>query len=307
MTPYLTMNLTPILDKNDNEIVNNDNDIDNEIENCISKKGFVRRIQLVKDLMNKHPNERGYSERTINRKIDKMIKLTIILNIESEKELKRYGIQKKDGRAKYLTLKRSTDIKEHLDTVFQLFSSEDYVDQKEALIEIENYSKRYVLDPIQLDVLVQNLDNENTDLIDHLLRILYMYITNKGKEPQKKIVFVDKLKSLLKRYPEPVREYKNLRTHIIHLLGLYNDESVIDQLKIDAGTIQDLDSIENDYVHKFTALIIEKHRSDLFDFKRKLRNEGNDKGAQFIATMRYQALINLGIADNPFISKNSDW
>lgn len=276
-----------------------------EVINLLDKNGLMRRRDLVKHLMD--PNKRGYSQKSIDRKLANLVKLGNILILKTSDEQLKYGIEDEDSRSSYIISNKSFEIKSHLDAVFQLFSSIEYVDQKEALIEIENYSKRYVLDPIQLDVLVQNLDNENTDLIDHLLRILYNYKTTRGKEPQNKNVFVSKLKYLLKRYPEPVREYKNLRTHIIYLLGLYNDESVIDQLKLDAKNIQDLDSIENDYIHKFTAMIIEKHRSDLFDFKRKLRKEGYEKGAQFISKMRYQALINLGIVDNPFNSNNSDW
>lgn len=307
MTSYLTMNLTSKLDNNDNENQINDINIDNEIENYISKNGFVRRIQLVKDLMNNHHNERGYSRRTIDRKIDKMIELEIILKIESDQELKKYGIQKKDGRAKYLTLKRSTEIKEHLDKVFELFISGDETDQKIALREIENYQENYVLDGLQLVSLVQKLNSENDELINRLLRILNDHITKKQIKPSDEDQFRTALKSLLKRCPKFDKSFPNLRYRIISLLGFYNDDTIVEQLIVDAnGNEDDFNLVQNAYWDKFCANVIENHREELFELERKFEREGKEELSRLISPIRYQARLNLGMI-TPKKEETEEW
>ena len=53
-------------------------DFDIEVRNYLSKRGYVRRRQLLLDLMYIHKNDSGYSEKSLNRKIDSMVKRQIV-------------------------------------------------------------------------------------------------------------------------------------------------------------------------------------------------------------------------------------
>lgn len=283
----------------------NDIDIDTEIKEYIAEIGFVRRRQLVKYLIDNNPNKRGYSTRTINRKIDQMINSGILIKLKIN-DLKNFGVEESDERSIYLTLKSSSEIKNHLDRVFSLLKSGEEKDKKTVLDEINLYKKRYVLNPNQLDILVSNLISEDDELINKIRMIIYHYVTEKQIEPNNKKYFVEILRKLLERYPEPDIPYKNLRTDIIYLLGYYNDRTVIDQLIKDTNTVKNLDSIEKDYSSKFTSTIIEEHREELFDFINEVRREGKEEAAKFINRMRYQALRNLGMVDDSFADKG-EW
>jgi len=298
--------------------MNNEVYFDTEVLEYLEANGHARPVTLKNHLMKAHPDKRGYSEKNIDRKLANLKKSGQIRILKNPEDLTIYGIDKKDGRASYLISTRAFEIKEHLDRVIRLIASKDKTEKKEALIELENYEQKYVLSPNQLDFLVHNLDNGSINLDEHLLRILYKYIANKGKEPNNRDAFVNKLRILLERYPEANKKYKNLRTQIIHLLGYYNDEAVIEQLKKDVRLLNNSNSLEDEsvkyavkdyyYGHDFTARIIEKHRDELFDYIVELRKEGNDTGAQLISEIRYKALILLGIVEDSFKPDDTrDW
>lgn len=182
----------------------------------------------------------------------------------------------------------------YFDEILSFLESGDDSDKKEVLIEIESHKRKYVLSPIQLDLLVKNLDTDNLDLLNDLVRILYNHVTNKSKEPLDKGQFAKKLKMLLKKYPAPIKQYKNLRHHIIVLLGYYNDELVVDQLLEDVNNLTNLDSVFEDYCNEHVAPLIEKSGKKLFDFRRKLRKEGNTEASLFMARVRFESMFTLG-------------
>ncbi|NPE31637.1 hypothetical protein HNV12_27515 [Methanococcoides sp. SA1] len=174
-----------------------------------------------------------------------------------------------------------------------------------ALKEIENYEQNYVLNPKQLDLLVSQLKTDDITLIDHILRILYTYIDKKNIEPANELETIKILRILLNKYPEPLNHsLKKLRTNIIYLLGHYNDASVIERLKNDAETLENLHKIVHDYESEYTANIIEEHREELYDFEEQLRLDDKEEQAQFIAEIRVRALINLGMKEDPFKESN---
>jgi hypothetical protein len=280
-------------------------DFDQEVIGILSKQNYVRRGELIQTLMNRHKKDSGYSEKSINRKLDSMVKRSIVIKLKGD-DVKKAGIRVEDGRASFFTLKKTEEIKRHIDRIIGKISSNNPIIQKMALKELEKYKKRYTLNPIQLDILIAQLDTEDIELIDHILRIVYTYIDKKGIEPYNKPEAIKMLRSLLNRYPLPLsHNYKNLRTHFIFLLGHYNDYAVIDRLKKDAEELNNLHEM-HDYESDYTAHVIEEHREELYEFEEKLRLEGKEEPAQFIAQTRVTAMIHLGMYDDPFVQNNAD-
>ena len=281
-------------------------DFDIEISDYLSKRGYVRRRQLLLDLLDMHKNDGGYSEKSINRKLYSMKKRCII-SIIVYKDLHKFGIKENDKRSSYLTLKRTEKITEHIDNVIDKISSDNPIQQKMALKELERYGKQHVLTPKQLDILVSQLDTEDIDLIDHILRLVYTYIDKKNIEPSNKSETVMMLRTLLNKYPEPLLRLKNFRTHFIYLLGHYKDNAVIERLKKDAEELDTPRDVIHDYESYYTANIIEEHRGELYDFEEELRLKGKEEPAQFIAEIRVRAMIHLGMYDDPFKDNVRGW
>jgi hypothetical protein len=257
--------------------------------------------------------ELGYSKPTIKRHLKKMINSGLILKLEGD-NISKYGFPDVDGRGKYFVLPETLKYKHHFDEVLSYLESkddedvEDDEDVKMALKEMELFEQEYTFDSKQLDSLVKKLTSSDISLVNSLLRIIYGYITEKRIKPYDEKNFLNVLRSLLKEYPEKVRDYPNLRTRVIFLLGCYDDEAVIDQLKKDAEHLDDPDSVKEDYFSEYTSKVIESHRTDLFNFERELRKKGNTAAAQLITEVRYQAMNNLGLIEKrPKSSDSEDW
>jgi hypothetical protein len=300
------MNLNINTNENNHNIYKNTNEFEYNIIKYLQQNPFVRKRELVEYLRTEYNKKRGYSVENINRKLADMEKKGIIIILRYN-ELERFGIKEDDKRSRYVTLKRTEKIAEHLDSVINKVTSANPIQQKMALKEIEKYRQRYVLTPKQLDILVSQLNTEDIPLVEHILRIVYTYVDKKGIEPFNESEIIQMLRRLLSKYPEPLTKYKNLRTHIIYLLGHYNDISVIERLKRDAETLDNLHNIIGDYESDYTANIIEENREDLYNFEEKLRLEGRDEPAQFIAEIRVRALIHLGLHDDPLKDSVRGW
>lgn len=266
------------------------------IADYLTRKGLVRREELVKYLQEKHKGEVGYSKASVERKLSDLVNEGFLTKLD-HKEVAKFGIKEDDKRASYLTLKHSFDVKKHLDQVFSLLETGDVVDRKMALKEVEIYNQRYVLTPNQLDILIQNLDSDDLDFVDSLVRVLNNEVLKKGVEPANEKIFVKKLRDLLKKHPEPIKGHVNMRTYIICLLGHYNDPIVIERLTKDVSEMENPDAVKNDYWHEHTARLIENHRTELFDLERQLRKDNKEKGAQLINEIRFRALSLLGMAE----------
>ncbi len=289
----------------------NDIDIGTEIVNYIASRGLVRTKEVIAYFARKEPKRSGSKEtdcktneenkkskRTIQRKLEKMKKEGgSIVSLTSD-QVKRYGEEDPDGRAKYLALRETVELVSYFDKMLKLFSTGSDIDKKMVLREIKRYENKYILSPSQLSVLASNLDRNDDELIYSLLEILYNCIINKKIKPKDKDVFVKKLRNLLEKYPEGHIEYTNLRNHTIRLLGVYrDDETIFKHLKkdIEAGRLLE-SKFAGDYGDKFTAKAIEKRRKDLFDLESRLRKEGNIETAEALAKIRDDAEKN---ADEP--------
>lgn len=282
-------------------------EFDIEIIKYLAEKGFVRRRELIADLIKTHKNESGYSTKSINRKLDSMVKQGKITILKYE-DLKKFGIEEDDKRSSYVTLKKTEKITEHIDRVLENITSKNPVQQKMALKELDLYKKQHVLTPNQLDVLVSQLDIEDIAVVDNLLRIVYTYIDTRKIDTFSKHETINMLRLLLNKYPVPLKHYKSLRTHVIHLLGYFNDHTVIERLEQDAETLENLSDIIQDYESYYTANLIEDHREELYLFEEKLRLEGKKDSAQFVSNIRAKAMMHLGMYDDPFEPANStEW
>lgn len=273
---------------------------DREVKEYLMQKGYARRRQLIQYLMKKHENERGYSLKSINRKLDNLIKQGIIVRLKYS-DIKKLGIKDTDKRASYLTLKDISKIKTHMDNVFERLSSEEAIKQKIALKEIARYEQTYVLTPEQLDLVVTQFDkgigkdNIDNELANTLLLLLNISILKKGIEPTNNKKTISLLVKLLDKYPDPSATNVSIKTHIIHLLGHYGHKAVIEQFIKDAKTLQSPFSVENVYNTEYTANIIEEHREELYELEEELAIEGRDKASQFVSNIRSNALEILGL------------
>lgn len=68
----------------------------------------------------------------------------------------------------------------------------------------------------------------------------------------------------------------------------------------DARILKDLSSIENVYNTEYTANLIEEHREELYKLEEELAIEGKENASQFVSNIRTDALINLGLHENPY-------
>ncbi|WP_407355416.1 hypothetical protein [Methanolobus sp. WCC5] len=292
-------------DKNNYNNYKNTNKFEYNVISLLQKTPFIRKRQLIESLRTEFKKTRGYSIENIQKKLYDMEHKGILLVI-SPKNFQKFGIKDEDKRSRYVTLKKTEEIASHLDSVIGNISSDNSIKQKMALRELERYEKYCLLNPRQLDILIAQLDTEDIDFIDNILRIVYTYIDKKDIEPYDSPKTIEMLRNLLNKYPKPLlHRNKNLRTHFIYLLGHYNDYAVVERLKKDAEELDNLHEMR-DYESNYTANIIEDHREELYEFEEKLRLEGKEEPAQFIAQTRVTAMIHLGMYDNPLKQNIAD-
>ena len=280
-------------------------DFETTVIDYLSQHRYVRRERLIKDLMKSHPVETGYSEASINRKLANMRKAGLILILKKQKDLERYEIEKEAGNASYILAKNAFEIKKHYDYVFSKYKTDDIILKKDdiihkkiALKEITRYGMSPFLSPGYLNIMVLDLDYEDDDLINSLLELLYIQIINKGTKPGDKEIFLEKLRNLLERYSEGHADYRMLRCHIIWLLGYYNDRTVLKQLIKDAESGK-LSTFQNDYMHKFTARVIEDSKTELFDLEIELKEKRDTETVKILDEIRNEARIKVNEAMEP--------
>lgn len=291
---YTLTTLTLSMNLNTNSLYYDINNIKNEVDfdtnviEYLNAIGYVRRGRLVNYLMETHPNERGYSKKSIDRKLANMTKTGILTSLKYD-ELQKYGIKETDKRASYPIPKKTLKMKEDLDKTFSYLNSADVTTKKLILEEISRYERKYVLDPYQLDILAKHLDTESDELVDSLLEILFRYITEKDIEPSNTDTFLERLRSTLKHYKVSPDEYPMLRRHITWLLGYYKDNFVIEQLKMDAETLEDLFSVKCDYCDPLIAPFIAEHSLELFNFQMELKQKGKEEASEIISQIKDEA------------------
>jgi len=293
-----------------------DTEFEEEVILYLNKNGKMRREQLIDALKKTHTRtnesghesiDSGYSKPTINRKLNSMLKSGELLSLDY-KELKKYGFQENDKRAKYLFAKEGFKLKGHIDRVLQLLISGDQIDKQMALKEMNRYEKLYSFDESQLDLIAQNVTSANAELTNKFLITLYEYIINRGKEIGDKESLLQALRGVLDKYSEPTGKNRVIRSTAILLLSHYKDEYIIEQLIKDATTLTNPLEVEENYDPSSIAELVINNPSRLFDTERQLMKEGKQDAAQFISNIRVKAMIHLGMYDNPFAPADStEW
>ena len=213
--------------------------------------------------------ETGYSLRTIYGRLDKMEVARQIVKISPD-DLKVYGIHQADGRFKYVALKTTSDRKAHIDDVLSLLTSKNTVNARAALEEIQRYQEKYTFSPRQLDLLA-GLLKKNFEGNEAVVSILFDYIIKRHIDPSNIDLVKEKLRTLTKGAESNSEAHNRKTEECPEYLGLYKDEGVLLQLKEDTTLPEKFSSLKNDYLTKYTAKVIEAHRSDLFHFQNTLR------------------------------------
>jgi hypothetical protein len=231
--------------------------------------------------------ETGYSLRTIYGRLDKMEAASQIVKISPD-DLKVYGIPWGDSRFKYVTLKTASDRKTHIDDVFSLLTSKNSINSRAALEEIQRYKEKYTFSPHQLDLLTNHL-KKNFEGNEVIVSILYDYIIKRHIDPSNIDLVREKLRSLTKGAESNTDAQFRIRKNALSVLGFYQDEWVIHQLKEDTTIPEKFSSLKNDYLSKYTAKVIEAHRSDLFQFQNTLRATKRSNLADLISEIRNYA------------------
>lgn len=264
-------------------------DLDGKLKEYLSSYGIVKRA----DILDAFKGER--SVRAIVRHLEDLKEAGFIEKL-SAKQVTKYGINPTDYREKYFLLKENTEIKKHIDEVFKHFDDGDSEAKIAALGEMDTYSNYYILEPLQLDILVKNLSEKDIELSYQLMVVIHHYIVDKKIKPSETNLLLTKLRSLLRNIPPLSQQRPVLRGNIIALLCKYDDEAVIEQLVKDAETMENFADVKDEYDKQYAAKLIEKNRTKLFNLEVELRNKGKHKNVKVLSQIRDQARKSIDLA-----------
>jgi hypothetical protein len=294
--------------KNENEeksddvdIQENDVDFGVELKTVLYARQIIRKEELIKYLVKKLK----LSRRTVERRLSNELKTqTTITSIRAD-EFDRYGIDNKNKRAVYVTLKETKDLTRYLDYIFKLLKEKDANDIKLGVRKLRDYkfiastyNTRYFLDRNQLNVLtdvlersIEEADLNDDELRETLLLIILNTITSTHITPHNKQKFLETLRRLLDQYPS--REFFNKPNstiqNLIWILGIYRDQKVIDRLKEDLLNCSQQAPIAVVYGDDFTAKVIEDSKNDLLEFERRLQKENKREAMAFLDDVQRKA------------------
>ena len=267
--------------------------IESEIIEYLSVHGAVRTTELIEAIRDLHkPPGRGYSKETLYRRFKQLINLGEIKRLTDD-EVRVFGYPDTDGRAEYIDLATAIERKKHIDSLIEGLNKSDIIFQKTALKDLIRYKEKYRLSPKQLDEIVKLL-TKDSEIADYGLQILRMFASS-GINPETKDIFLENLYKILELFcnDTPVNRMKG---NVIFLLSANDDHRVIDSLKDDIKKIKtkkDSDSILDFYLQSGAAPLIEKNRSELFEFECKLRRENEATLADTVADIRTSAFDGL--------------
>jgi hypothetical protein len=267
-----------------------DMDIDSDIIAYLKEKGVCRTTQLVKDIRGKYRHKGGIGEATIYRAIDRLKGAKNIYS-PSDEEVESFGIKIGDGRSKFLILRTFMERKEHLDDVFLSLNSKDRNEKLRGLREILLYKDKQQFTPKQLDIIADFLGRD-IFFVKSALEILYDYFMEKGITPSNEAQFIVNLRDTLLKFRD--KSDRTIIKPIIEILGIYEDDVVINQLKYDAEKDFDIfKKISPEYESIFLAKVIENNRKSLYNFNKYLINEDKSKNATIIDHIRETSLKNI--------------
>jgi hypothetical protein len=203
------------------------------------------------------------------------------IKILDSKELESYGIIDSDKRAVYIILIEGSDVMKHYDIVIKALNSKSKNERESALIELElldpidSTPSRIVIPlfPKNLTELSNLLKSEDRDNCERIIRILKKQI-EKYRLPSDIDNFQDNLIDCYKRFSKNSGKNSNLFSQILFMLGIFGNSKVIELLKQDVLEKKNTErQISSDYNQWSLADIIDKSKTELFEFQKKLDNE----------------------------------
>jgi hypothetical protein len=262
--------------------------IEKEIIEYLSIHGAVRTTELIDALRELHKIGRGYSKETLYRRLKRMIETGTVKRL-TDNEIVTFGYPGTDGRAEYIDLALSFERKTHIDSLIEGLGKSDLIYQKTALKDLIRYKEKYRLSPKQLDEIVKIVPTDS-EIAGNGLQILRSFVSS-GIYPDNKNVFIKQVHEILEVFCIG-STFNQMKGDALFLLSAYDDYRVIESLKDDIKRIQnqkDAESLVGFYLRVGAAPIIEKNRSELFNFECELRRENKDNPAEAVAYIRTAA------------------
>ena len=266
--------------------------IEREIIEYLSHHGAVRTTELIDALRELHKVGRGFSKETLYRRLKRMIDTGTIRRLTDD-EIVTFGYPDTDGRAEYIDLALSLERKTHIDSLIEGLGKNDLIYQKTALKDLIRYKEKYRLSPQQLDEIVKLLP-EDPEIAGNGLHILRSFVSG-GIHPGNKNEFIKQLHEILDVFCKGT-SFDRMKENALFLLSANDDYRVIESLKDDIKRIQnqkDSESFVGFYLRVGAAPIIEKNRSELFNFECDLRRENKDTPADAVADIRTAAFYEV--------------
>jgi hypothetical protein len=266
--------------------------IEHEIIDYLSVHGAVRTTELIETIRDLHKIGRGYSKETLYRRLKQLMASGKIKRLTDD-EVSALGYSDTDGRAEYIDLAIAVERKKHIDALIDGLAKGDIIFQKTAFRDLIRYKEKYRLRPKQLDEMVKLLP-EDPEIADYGLQILRMFVS-RGIHPENNHDFSKNLHTILEVFCKD-RTIDRKKGNTLFLLSANDDHRVIESLKDDIRRIQthkDAESMVGFYLEAGAAPIIEKNRSELFDFECELRRENKDIPADAVETIRTSAFDEL--------------
>ncbi|HUW85374.1 MAG TPA: hypothetical protein VMV55_00715 [Methanoregula sp.] len=266
--------------------------IEREIIEYLSHHGAVRTTELIDALRELHKVGRGFSKETLYRRLKRMIDTGTIRRLTDD-EIVTFGYPDTDGRAEYIDLALSLERKTHIDSLIEGLGKNDLIYQKTALKDLIRYKEKYRLSPQQLDEIVKLLP-ASPEIAGNGLHILRSFVSG-GIHPGNKNVFIKQLHEILDVFCKGT-SFDRMKENALFLLSANDDYRVIESLKDDIKRVQnqkDSESFVDFYLRVGAAPIIEKNRSELFNFECDLRRENKDCPADAVADIRTAAFFEV--------------
>jgi hypothetical protein len=262
--------------------------IEKEIIEYLSVHGAARTTELIETIRDLHKIGRGYSKETLYRRLKQLMESGKIKRLTDD-EVRAFGYPDTDGRAEYIDLAIAVERKKHIDALVEGLAGNDIIYQKTAFKDLIRYKEKYRLTPGQLDEIVRLLPDD-PEIADYGLQILRMFVS-RGITPDNKNTFSENLHKVLSLFCNNSRP-DTKKGNVVFLLSANDDHRVIETLKDDIKRIQtrkDSEALVNFYLQAGSASIIERNRSELFNFECELRRENGDTLADAVANIRTAA------------------
>jgi len=282
----------------------NDCDIENEIVTIINHRGVCRTTDVIMEISEKFKDGRGFSEKTIYRKIGALKHQNMIAELDKS-SYALYGVKETDKRAKYLISSSYIETRGHIDKILTYPLNKDKATIISVLEEIKRYDDEYALTPKQLDVLLK-IPLIDGEIVVAVLSIFHENVFTKNSEPTDTRKFILNLRSIVKTFKnnwtvegiETISEIFNLNEKpdlrnvyftALKLLAHYNNNTVIECLKEDFTDPERWKYVGPNYHNARFAQVIQKNTNDLFDFQMHLRQNGKYIAARDIGSIRDMA------------------